>query len=60
MNDKFYCYSTRLHCFLKALKFRYIDEGVNKNSNKNYWIYDKSDELDGAIALYNEIKHRYN
>lgn len=56
----FYCYSNRLQHFLAALKFRYESIGVNNNTQKKYWVYDKSDDLDSAIELYNSIKYRYN
>lgn len=56
----FYCYSNRLHLWLGALRFRYVDVGVNANTNKNYWVYEKSDELDQAILLYNSYKHKFN
>ena len=59
MNEQklFYCYSNRLHNWLRALGFKYISIGVNKNTNKNYWTYEKSNKLDTAIDLYNQIKH---
>lgn len=60
MDDLFYCYSNRLHYWLRSLRFRYVSVGVNKNTNKNYWTYEKSAELDEAIALYNSVKHKYN
>lgn len=59
-NELFYCYSNRLHYWLKSLKFKYLSVGVNKNTNKNYWTYAKSEKLDSAISLYNSVKHDYN
>lgn len=59
-NNLFYCYSNRLSYFLMALKFRYISTGINKNTNKKYWIFEKSGKLDNAISLYNLVKHNYN
>lgn len=59
-NNHFYCYSNRLSCFLISLKFRYISTGINKNTNKKYWVYEKSEKLDDAITLYNSVKHKYN
>ena len=56
----FYCYSDRLHHFLASVNFRYITIGSNKNTNKRYWVYEKSDDLDLAIQLYNSIKHKFN
>ena len=59
-NVYYYCYSTRLYHFLSSLKFRYVSDGVNKSTNKKYWVYQKSPDLDSAIADYNSIKHKYN
>lgn len=58
--NHFYCYSNRLSYFLMALKFRYISVGINKNTNKKYWVYEKGEKLDHAITLYNSVKHKYN
>ncbi len=60
MEELFYCYSDRLYCWLKALRFRYKYQSINKNTNKNYWTYVKSEKLDEAIALYNSMKHKFN
>ena len=59
-NNNFYCYSNRMNFFLIALKFRYISVGINKNTGKKYWVYEKSADLDLAIELYNSVKHKYN
>lgn len=59
-NNKFFCYSNRLHSFLLSMKFQYVSTGVNKNTNKDYWVYAKSEKLDEAIIMYNLIKHKYN
>lgn len=59
-NTIFYCYSDRLHYFLMGLKFKYLSVGVNKNTNKKYWVFEKSEMLDTAILLYNSVKHKYN
>ena len=60
MNNNFYCYSKRMNFFLMALKFQYISTSINKNTNKKYWVYEKSADLDLAIELYNSVKHKYN
>ena len=58
-NKYFYCYSDRLHFFLRSLKFRYVSIGTNENTNKKYWTYEKSEMLDSAVELYNTIKHKF-
>ena len=59
-NDIFYCYSNRMNYFLMSMKFRYLSKGINSNTNKEYWTYKKSENLDSAIQMYNSIKHNYN
>ena len=59
-NNCYYCYSTRLYHFLVSMKFRYMSVGINKNTNKKYWTFDKSEKLDSAIELYNSIKHKFS
>ena len=59
-NNSYYCYSTRLYHFLVSMKFRYVSTGINTNTNKKYWVYNKSEKLDSAIKLYNSVKHKYN
>ena len=60
MSEKFYCYSNRLSYFLMSMKFRYVSTGINPNTNKKFWVYEKGKNLDEAIILYNSIKHRFN
>ena len=60
MSELFYCYSDRLFCWLKALRFRYEHRGLNPNTNKTFWVYAKSAKLDEAIELYNATKHKFN
>lgn len=59
-NKYFYCYSDRMNFFLRALKFRYVSSGINSNTNKRYWMYEKCENLDSAIELYNSVKHKFN
>jgi len=59
-NNIFYCYSYRMFLFLKSLRFYYISEGVNKNTNNKYWTFSKSDVLDMAITTWNDIKNLNN
>lgn len=58
-NNYFYCYSNKLHYFLISMSFIYVTSGVNGNTNKQYWTYDKSNKLDDAIELYNSIKYKF-
>lgn len=58
--NSFYCYSNRLKAFLISMKFRYVSHGINSNTNKEYWTFDKSENLDSAIEMYNTIKYKFN
>ena len=58
-SNLYYCYSSRQYHFLTSVKFRYVDIGINKNKNKKYWTYEKSEKLDSAIEFYNSIKHKF-
>lgn len=55
--DYFYCYSNRLFHFIKSFDVDYISIGTNKNTQKKYYIFEKSKRLDKIISLYNEVKH---
>lgn len=57
MNNYFYCYSSRMAYFIRAFDIKYIDIGINKNSNTKYYIFNKSEKLDKVIDLYNKVKH---
>jgi hypothetical protein len=60
-NEKlFYCYSTRMNYFLMSMKFSYVSVGTHKETNKKYWTYYKSENLDSAINKYNSIKHNFS
>lgn len=43
-----------------SMKFIYVSTGTNKETNKKYWTYHKSENLDRAINMYNSIKHTFS
>lgn len=57
MSNNFYCYSDKLFHFIKAFGVDYISIGVNKNTTKKYYVFEKSERLDNIIVLYNKVKH---
>ncbi len=57
MNNYFYCYSKRMYHFIKVFDVHYISVGVNKNTQKKYYVFPKSEKLDKIITLYNTVKH---
>lgn len=58
-NNYFYCYSKRMQKFLSIFGFKYIDKNTNKNTNVEYYIYLKSEDLDRAIQEWNNIKEKF-
>lgn len=57
MSNNFYCYSDRLFHFIKSFAIDYVSTGINKNTHKKYYVFEKSERLDKIIALYNKLKH---
>lgn len=55
-NKYFYCYSYSMMHFLKSYGFRYICKGFNYNSKSRYYLFNKSEDLDKAISIWNTIK----
>lgn len=47
MNNKlFYCYSPILKKALLHNGFRYLHKGINNKTNKHFWVFENSSELD--------------
>lgn len=44
------CYSLNLRNFLYSKGFRYKLAALNPNSNKLFWVYIKTKELDEALT----------
>lgn len=44
--------------FLKSYGFWYLSKGLNRKSNSIYYLFEKSDELDNAIIIWNTIKFK--
>lgn len=57
VNDKFYCYSSRLSYFIRSFGIKYIEVGLNVKTKTRYYLFEKSDRLDKIIALYNSVKY---
>lgn len=54
-NQKFYCYSYQLTNFLKANNHSYINRYENKEG-KTVWIFDRTEELNETLTLWNDYK----
>ena len=47
MNNKlFYCYSPILKKALLHNKFKYLHTGINNKTNKKFWVFENTNELD--------------
>jgi len=55
-NCYFYCYSIKMKDFLKSQGFNYITKALNPKSQKPYFMFNKSLELDNAIQKWNSLK----
>lgn len=53
--DCFYCYSAKLRKFIDINGIHWIGKGVNKNTNKPYWIFSRSNKLNELIEKYKEL-----
>ena len=57
MNNRFYCYSTKMSYFIRAFDIKYVEVGFNAKSGTWYHVFEKSEKLDKVISLYNSVKH---
>lgn len=57
-NKYFYCYSYKLMHFLKSYDFWYLSKGLNKKSKSTYYLFEKSNDLDNAIIIWNTVKFK--
>jgi len=55
-NDLFYCYSCKMKDFIKSQGLNYITIAIHPKTNRVFFIFKKSGELDKVIQLWNEIK----
>lgn len=57
MNRYFYCYSYNLKCFLLENDQRFITSSINKNTNKKFWVFEGTDELNELLECWKNRKH---
>lgn len=57
MNRYFYCYSYNLKCFLIENGKRFITSAVNKNTNKKFWVFEGTDELNKLLDIWKVREH---
>lgn len=54
----FYCYSKNLFLFLKSRGIEYIHTAYHISSNNQFWVYEKTDELQVELAEYREMMNK--
>lgn len=56
MNRYFYCYSYNLKEFLKSNGLRYISASVNSNTQKKFWVFEGTNELNRLLSVWSSKK----
>jgi len=56
MSCLFYCYSNKMKNFIKSMGIDYIKKDVHPATNRVYFVFQKSNELDENIQLWNKVK----
>lgn len=49
VNPIYFCYSYNQHRFLKANGLRVIGVGINENSGRKFWQYERGADLDRLL-----------
>ena len=57
MNKYFYCYSYNLKQFLVENGHRYIANSINSNTNKKFWVFEGTAELNSLLDVWRVRKH---
>ena len=56
MNRYFYCYSYNLKEFLKSNGLRYVAASVNSNTQKKFWVFEGTNELNRLLSVWSSKK----
>jgi hypothetical protein len=51
-NKYFHCYSINLFRKIKASGLKYISKGVNPNTNKTFWVFEKDEKLKKILSQW--------
>lgn len=54
--DFFYCYNKNLFSYLKDKGFRYIFTALHITTNSQFFLFEKTKELDEALSSYQQLK----
>jgi hypothetical protein len=48
----FYCYSRNLKNYFKRHDVRYLNSNINTSTNKRYWMYEGTEELNNLLKQW--------
>ena len=54
----FYCYSKNLRDYFKENGIRYLNTNVNQSTNKRYWLYEGTKELNDLLAIWRNNRNK--
>ena len=57
MNRYFYCYSYNLKEFLRSSGLRFVAASVNMNTQKKYWVFEGTEELNRLLDVWRSKRH---
>lgn len=57
MSRYFYCYSGPLKAFLLDGGHRFISTGIHPETNKRYWVFEGTKELNTLLEKWKVRKH---
>lgn len=57
-NPYFFCYSINLYRQLKNNNLYYITQGTNPSSNRDFWVFEKSDKLKQILTKWSNNKNK--
>jgi hypothetical protein len=55
-NNLFYCYSCNMKDFLKSQGLRFVTKGRHPKTDKPFFVFEKSEELNKGIKKWNDLK----
>ena len=53
--DFYYCYNANKTAFLLARGFRFITRAITFDTSKEFWMFEKSEELKDALNEYSDF-----
>lgn len=53
-----YCYNRYLLKYLTDKGFAYVSKAMNHNTNTEFYLFERTNELTNAMDEYEQIKHK--